>query len=465
MLLFLFSCNSTTTKNETTNSDYVVNNNGYVTIIISAYEFINQHQEEKDPIRKVPQMQFFNGYSHEFIMLHEEKNYKLSADTLIFYSFCPEASVYLSLEGSYNYDYYVQPGDTLYVDFRDDFPIVKSSNQSQGIEDYSWMIPDKVDFFDPKYKYGINMNLTLKETNEYYLNYYRNINNYVDSLKKEQALSEQAFRLAKTDIKSRILNYELDSLFKNDNLSSIEPFLFSDDNFIVFSMNYRNLITAYFRLIVVNKLSREDVFDVIYKNDNLNAKVKEYFLYRNLSEIENIENFNNRAKKFLSLTDDTIYHQLVADISPMSVIDSKELVLYDFNMNHINFEDLMNKHKGKVVYIDIWASWCLPCIATMPDAEIIRNLYKDKPVVFLYFAFQDKEKPWKAGVKKHNLDTENAESYMIASPDAKWVEDMGIREIPQYILYDKKGVLIDKKYLSPKDENLTKSLDQMISGD
>jgi len=63
-----------------------------------------------------------------------------------------------------------------------------------------------------------------------------------------------------------------------------------------------------------------------------------------------------------------------------------ELDTYDFalrgitNAKDVNLESL----KGKVIFINYWATWCPPCRAEMP---MIRNLYddyKDK-IVFLYF--------------------------------------------------------------------------------
>ena len=47
-----------------------------------------------------------------------------------------------------------------------------------------------------------------------------------------------------------------------------------------------------------------------------------------------------------------------------------EWQLKDENGNIFNFESV----KGKVVFINFWATWCPPCIAEMPS---IQNLYKD----------------------------------------------------------------------------------------
>ena len=38
--------------------------------------------------------------------------------------------------------------------------------------------------------------------------------------------------------------------------------------------------------------------------------------------------------------------------------------------NDVNkFDDLINEFEGKVVYVDIWATWCAPCVKSIPDTK------------------------------------------------------------------------------------------------
>lgn len=43
----------------------------------------------------------------------------------------------------------------------------------------------------------------------------------------------------------------------------------------------------------------------------------------------------------------------------------------------------LGSHKGKVLVLDFWASWCPPCRESMPHLQRLHEKYKDKPVVFL----------------------------------------------------------------------------------
>lgn len=60
--------------------------------------------------------------------------------------------------------------------------------------------------------------------------------------------------------------------------------------------------------------------------------------------------------------------------------------------------------KGKVVFVNNWASWCPPCIAEMPSIQALKNKLEGEDVVFVMVSFdQDPEKA-KSFIKKRNFD-------------------------------------------------------------
>ena len=48
-----------------------------------------------------------------------------------------------------------------------------------------------------------------------------------------------------------------------------------------------------------------------------------------------------------------------------------------------NFEKLISSHKGKVIYLDFWASWCGPCRKSFPWMNDIQKRYQDKGLVII----------------------------------------------------------------------------------
>ena len=49
----------------------------------------------------------------------------------------------------------------------------------------------------------------------------------------------------------------------------------------------------------------------------------------------------------------------------------------------------MKDFRGKIVFINIWATWCGPCLAEMPEMIELQNKLKGKPFVILTFAVDD----------------------------------------------------------------------------
>ncbi len=63
--------------------------------------------------------------------------------------------------------------------------------------------------------------------------------------------------------------------------------------------------------------------------------------------------------------------------------------LVDLKGNKLSLEEL----KGKIVFINFWASWCPPCVAEMPDINQLYNDYQGKDIAFILVNLDsDKEK-------------------------------------------------------------------------
>jgi len=103
--------------------------------------------------------------------------------------------------------------------------------------------------------------------------------------------------------------------------------------------------------------------------------------------------------------------------------------------------------KGKVVYLDFWASWCGPCKGEMPYAKQVKEHFKDKTdVVFLYVSIDEKEDAWKGAIDAMGITGMHTRT-------SGWKGDIAqeyeIQSIPAYFLIDKKGNFAVKKTPRP----------------
>src|SRR5690606_27651051 len=105
----------------------------------------------------------------------------------------------------------------------------------------------------------------------------------------------------------------------------------------------------------------------------------------------------------------------------------------DIDGTTVNLKDL----KGKVVFLNFWATWCPPCIAEMPSVNALYNKFKDnKNAVFLLVDADGKMKQSSAFMKKHKYDLP---VYIPAGPIPR---EIFRGSLPTTIIINKKGEIV-----------------------
>jgi thiol-disulfide isomerase/thioredoxin len=192
------------------------------------------------------------------------------------------------------------------------------------------------------------------------------------------------------------------------------------------------------------KLSYE-VSDSIFKN----IAIKESAKYKLVKfQLDYLGPNNSFYEDFIAKSSNETYinklNESMAKWEPIS--QGKESP--DFTFITVQEEEVMlSDLRGKLVYIDVWATWCGPCIAEHPHWNKMMEEYKDKDIAFVSVSIDDNKEPWIKMVtdKKmtgHQWFTENA-----------WKSDLAqhysIQAIPRFILLDKEGKIIDPSASRP----------------
>ena len=139
--------------------------------------------------------------------------------------------------------------------------------------------------------------------------------------------------------------------------------------------------------------------------------------------------------------------------------DSPQFSYETLDGNTINLSDL----NGKYVYIDIWATWCSPCLKQVPYLKKLEELYNDKNIVFVSISV-DKEEfkdAWKQMIADKQLG--GIQLFADNSFDSKFMEAYNVNSIPRFILIDPQGKIIDAEAPQPSFDRTKKLLDALVN--
>ncbi len=119
---------------------------------------------------------------------------------------------------------------------------------------------------------------------------------------------------------------------------------------------------------------------------------------------------------------------------------------------------------GKVIYIDIWGTWCGPCKMQMKYAKKVKKALKGKDIVFMYLANRSPERVWKNIIKRYELIGKNIIHYNLPKEQQAMLERrLGVHSYPSYFIMDKKGNMVDMKPAVPSQtEGLIRQLNAWI---
>ncbi len=114
--------------------------------------------------------------------------------------------------------------------------------------------------------------------------------------------------------------------------------------------------------------------------------------------------------------------------------------------------------KGKVVLVDVWATWCGPCKAQIPHLEKLEKEYHGKDIVFISVSVDEKKDKWLNMIKKDNLGGVQ----LWANGFSKICKDYSIKGIPRFMLFDKEGNIISVDAPRPSEPKLKELINKYL---
>jgi len=285
-------------------------------------------------------------------------------------------------------------------------------------------------------------------------------------------------------LEAQNLNYEKSIFYVNYPLyfayATEQPAYIPSESFPKIDSNFNfnneidfNFSPSYQQLLLTNAQKRikeqtsdntsaDDAYIVMLQSIN-NPKIKDYII-GNL-DVYFSPNSNDLDKLYKALlaqaTDEKLKTSLTEKYNKYKPL-SKGSPSPNFEFeNHKGGKTSLADLKGKYVYIDVWATWCGPCIKEIPSLKKVEEQYKNANITFVGISIDEKKNydKWKTFVTARQL----VGVQLIADNawNTKFVEDYDITGIPRFILLDPNGNIVSADAPRPSQAGLIKLFDEL----
>lgn len=409
---------------------------------------------------------------------------------------------YVLLRHTFNiisvFDYLLKEGDTLVLSYVDKIPIGTILNRKIKEFDLNYEMTWRQQILtnDHYISYEIYLNPFLSNKNnngiqtllsernntkkEYYLLAKKTFikeKTYLDSLKNQDKISAECYNFYSNKVKYLLAKLDIEQhVIMADSISKILP---PGDSLTLPYSYYYNFIESFVEMNIVKKAPTINspngsiadyriIFDKLY-NQNIKSPYKKILLYKYLKLIGDnfsITDLEAYFKKFSRETNDSF---LLNDINAnyffnySKVLEaSGSVYLMNIEKKVLTLSNFINANRGKVIYVDFWASWCLPCRESMQKMKIIRNKYKEDKIVIIYLSIDKNADNWKKAALAEDIFL-YSENYLVINPSySKYLKTLKVDEIPRYFLYDKMGNLVHSNAPGPNSSQLPIEINKLL---
>lgn len=197
------------------------------------------------------------------------------------------------------------------------------------------------------------------------------------------------------------------------------------------------------------------------------GKTKEYVSFSLLSrakdknwEIKDPDNsYEDLAARFLATAETEELKDYLQKNRLTEQLTAADAPIFNTEGKAVSLEEVLSGHS--ISYVDVWASWCGPCLAEMPASEQLREIYESKGVRFVYISIDEHAGMWDKVMKRIRLPVQS--SFLSPAQHPKSLQkQFGIREIPRYMLFDRDGKVIDKDAPRPTHPRIRELLDKYL---
>ncbi|HRE78080.1 MAG TPA: TlpA disulfide reductase family protein [Flavobacterium sp.] len=245
-----------------------------------------------------------------------------------------------------------------------------------------------------------------------------------------------------------------------------DDFSLDNEELFKFSNSYRNLSGSHFseKMYAEADSTKTPIEKGFATLKTIKSKLIQSEMVKNMMYELNGTTPNLEAvyKEMLSYSIDEEYKDKLTEKFEILKNIAKGLPSPTFDYENINGgKTSLESLKGKFVYIDVWATWCGPCIGEIPALKEVEKEYHGKNIEFVSISIDDKKdyEKW----KKMVADKELKGIQLFADNDWKsdFVKNYAIDGIPRFILLDTEGKIVNADAPRPSDAKLKELLKEV----
>lgn len=307
-------------------------------------------------------------------------------------------------------------------------------------------------FFQNDTAYPIEMSLLLKQTE-----------NKIDSI----FLSDPLVKVSPRFKQLTQLYYRYEKLYHQQNYNSLHLIKESYDHYWQQDYNYalESYITA-FRGYILNYLPKfVDKNQLLsHINQKFQNEHKEIAMYTSMQMAfyKDKEWFRQHFTEYNSFSKDKKYNEklsyfkLTDDVSKRS----GDIILVNTSKDTLSFGHLLSQLKGKVILLDLWASWCSPCIELLPASNEIEKSFAKNNFQLVYLNLD----------RELHLFTASSEKYLkgkmnfniVGNFNSPFAKIHDITYIPRYMIIDKQGMIVNALAPTPDESELKTMIEKYL---
>lgn len=129
---------------------------------------------------------------------------------------------------------------------------------------------------------------------------------------------------------------------------------------------------------------------------------------------------------------------------------SPSFAFEDINGKTVTLESL----RGRYVYIDVWATWCVPCRGEIPALQKLEETFDGFNIAFVSLSCDRDKAKWESTVKEGNMGG----IQLWGGEDNEFLQKYRINGIPRFIFLDPEGRIINPDMTRPSDPTTIEAL-------